>query len=97
MLAKRKMLNLSAWKFNTHVDCVASNNVINDTTCNSRKTTQDGILPTGQLSKTMDCKGLNSCPDLYSMINCTKNIRVLNKSDVCELKLHKASRACASK
>ena len=97
MLAKRKMLNLSAWKFNTCVDCIASNNIINDTSCKSRKTMQDGFLATEQLSKTMDDKGLNSYQDLYSMINCTKNVSVLNKSDIHELKLCEASRACACK
>ena len=50
-LANKKLLNFSKLKFNTFLDCIATNNVTNDNSCESRKRTQDDFASTGQISK----------------------------------------------
>ena len=95
MLADRKLLNLSKWKFNTHLDCIATNNITNDNICKSRKTTQDSLLATGQISKSWDGKGLDSCPGLHTMTKCIKNTSVLHIMDKFEKRAHPASRSHA--
>jgi hypothetical protein len=76
----RGLLNLALWKMNALIDCVASNNKINDKSCKSIETVQDGYISTGEMSRTADGKGYNSCPDLYAMVQCTKKRTVLDDS-----------------
>ena len=51
VLADTELLNLSDWKFNTCLDYIATNNIINENSCKSRKTMKDSFLATGQISK----------------------------------------------
>ena len=89
VLIDRKLLNVTSVKRNAIIDTIASNNVINDTSCKSRITIQDGFISTGEISKSLDGKGINSCPDLHAMIKCTKNKSILNNVNAYVDKLHK--------
>ena len=60
---------------------MSSYNVMNNKICKSRLTIQDGFLATGEISKSMDGRGTNSCPDLHAMINCTKNDDMLSNAN----------------
>ena len=91
VLADRNLFNLSEWKFNTHLDCIATNKIINDNVCKSRKNAQD--LATGKISERWDSKGLNSCLDLHAMIKCVKNASMLHNMDKFEKKAHPVSRS----
>ena len=94
VLKSRKLLNMSATKREAIIDCTSSDNIINDKSCKSRLTIQDGFLATGETSKSLDGKGINSCPDSHAMINCTKNNDVLiNVKDFID-KTHKTSKLC---
>ena len=94
VLSDRKLLNVTSVKRNTIVDTIASNNVIDDTSCKSRMTIQYGFISTGEISKLLDGRGINSCPDFHAMIKCTKNKLMLNDVNSCIDKAHKMSRSC---
>ena len=72
-----------------------TNNTINDNSCKNRMTTQDGFLAEGQISRSLDGKGINSCPNLHAMTKFTKNICVLHNMDKCDKKACPASQSCA--
>ena len=59
------------------IDCTARNNKINEISCKSKDTIQDGLVSTGDISRTRDGKGANSCPDLCQIIKYTKNSIIL--------------------
>ena len=77
-LINRKLLNTSSIKREVIIDCIDSDNAINDNSCKSRSTIQDVFIVTGKISKSLDVKGINSCTDLCAMINYTKNNYMLN-------------------
>ena len=52
------------------------------------------FMSASQISKRKDIKGATSCPDLYAIVNCTKNSKVLNNM-FKGLKVHTMSRSCA--
>ena len=53
---------------------------------------QDSFLAAGQISKSFDGMGINSCPDLHAMIRCAKNTNVLCNIDEFEKNAHPPSR-----
>ena len=73
MLSNRKLLNINYVKRNSIIDTIAINNIINGTSCKIMITIQDIFSSTGEISKSLDGKGTDSCPDLHPMIKCTKN------------------------
>ena len=52
-------------------------------------------MATGQISKSLDGKGLNSCPDLHAMTKCVKNASVLHNMENFEKKACPTSRSHA--
>ena len=74
------------------VECIASDNVINDDSYKIRLITQDGFIVTGETSKSLHGKGINSFPDLNTMINCTKSNAMLSDVQNCIEKVCKMSR-----
>ena len=63
------------------IDYLASSNRIHNTSCKSKETIQDGFISTGEISRTRNSKGMNSCLDLYQIIKCTKNKSILENRD----------------
>ena len=94
VLIDRKLLNVTSVKRNAIVVTIDSNDIINETSCKSRITIQDGFISTGEISKSLDGKGINSCPDLHAMIKCTKNKSMLNNVNSYIDKVHKMARSC---
>lgn len=97
VLCKRKLLNVSAHEFNTFLDCIATNNMINNNSCKSRKTAQDSFLATSEISRSQDGKGINSCLNLHALMNCAKNLNALNNADSCAKTAYSASHSFTEK
>ena len=96
-IAKGKgLLKLSRWKFEAIIDCIASNNIINDKSCKSRETIQNGYVATGEISRDVNNVGYIACPDAFSIIRCTKNRQILNNYKEFARKLFPIARAYAS-
>ena len=77
----RSVLKISKNKLDIMINCFASNNKINETSCKSKDATQEGFISTGDISRIRDGKGINSCPCLCQAIKCTKNNDVLKNRD----------------
>ena len=73
-----------------YLDCIATNNIINDNSCKSKKTIQDRFLAIDQISRSFDSKGINSCLDLHTKIKCTKSMSILHNIDKYMEKVHLA-------
>jgi len=69
------VLKVPRWKHDTIIDCIASNNEVNNHSCD-RRTIQERYCTIGECSKPADGTGYSSCPDLYQTICCTKNIKI---------------------
>lgn len=82
---------------NAFIDCIASNNLIDDKSYSSRKIIQDGYVQTGEISKTSDGKGYNSCPDLYALVSSTKNPKILKNKDLFISNLKKLAKTYYAK
>ena len=76
------------------IDCVESNNKINENSWNNKDTIQDRLISTGEISQIRDSKGVNSYPDLHQIIKCNKNIDILNNRDDFTQKVYSAARSC---